>query len=223
MGERKLIRILFPSSQKRARRARSQRGLEKRTSVSYLKEIIWHGRGGQGAKTVAEFLALVALREGKYSQGFPEYGPERSGAPMRGYTRVSDAPIKMHSAVYHPDAVLVLDATLLNTIDVTEGMAGEGAVLINTPLAPSEIVSRHPFLAGKKVWTVDATGIARAEIGRPIPNMPMLGALVKATSVVKLESVAGDVRKEFQEKFSPRVLEGNLKTIDRAFREVRSV
>ena len=191
--------------------------------MSYLKEIIWHGRGGQGAKTVAEFLALVALREGKYSQGFPEYGPERSGAPMRGYTRVSDAPIKMHSAVYHPDAVLVLDATLLNTIDVTEGMAGEGAVLINTPLAPREIASRHPFLAGKKVWTVDATGIARAEIGRPIPNMPMLGALVKATSVVKLESVAGDIRKEFQEKFSPRVLEGNLKTIDRAFREVRSV
>lgn len=190
--------------------------------MSYLKEIIWHGRGGQGAKTVAEFLALVALREGKYSQGFPEYGPERSGAPMRGYTRVSDAPIKMHSAVYHPDAVLVLDATLLNTIDVTEGMEGEGAVLINTPLAPREIVSQHPFLAGKKVWTVDATGIARAEIGRPIPNMPMLGALVKATSVVKLESVEENVRKEFQSKFSPKVLQGNLRAITRAFNEVTS-
>jgi len=190
--------------------------------VSYLNEIIWHGRGGQGAKTVAEFLALVALREGKYSQGFPEYGPERSGAPMRGYTRVSDAPIKMHSAIYHPNAVLVLDASLLNTIDVTEGMEGEGAVLINTPLSPPEITSNHSFLAGKKVWTVDATGIARAEIGRPIPNMPMLGALVKATGVVKLESVAADVRKEFQEKFSPRVLEGNLRAVERAYREVRN-
>lgn len=190
--------------------------------MSYLNEIIWHGRGGQGAKTVAEFLALVALREGKYSQGFPEYGPERSGAPMRGYTRVSDAPIKMHSAIYHPNAVLVLDASLLNTIDVTEGMEGEGAVLINTPLSPPEITSNHSFLAGKKVWTVDATGIARAEIGRPIPNMPMLGALVKATGVVKLESVAADVRKEFQEKFSPRVLEGNLRAVERAYREVRN-
>jgi pyruvate ferredoxin oxidoreductase gamma subunit len=190
--------------------------------VSYLNEIIWHGRGGQGAKTVAEFLALVALREGKYSQGFPEYGPERSGAPMRGYTRVSDAPIKMHSAVYHPNAVLVLDATLLNTIDVTEGMEGAGAVLINTPLSPGEITSRHSFLAGKKVWTVDATGIARAEIGRPIPNMPMLGALVKATGVVQLESVVRDVRQEFQDKFAPRVLEGNLTAIAKAFQEVRS-
>ncbi len=190
--------------------------------MSYLKEIIWHGRGGQGAKTVAEFLALVALREGQYSQGFPEYGPERSGAPMRGYTRVSDAPIKMHSAIYHPNAVLVLDASLLNTIDVTEGMEGAGAVLINTPLSPDEIKSRYSFLAGKKVWTVDATGIARAEIGRPIPNMPMLGALVKATGVVKLESVTTDVRQEFQEKFSPRVLEGNLKAIAKAFQEVRN-
>ena len=190
--------------------------------MSYLTEIIWHGRGGQGAKTVAEFLALVAIREGKYSQGFPEYGPERSGAPMRGYTRVSDAPIKTHSAIYHPNAVLVLDATLLNTIDVTEGMEGDGAVLINTPLAPEEIKARHSFLAGKKVWTVDATGIARAEIGRPIPNMPMLGALVKATGVVKLESVAADVRKEFQTKFSLRVLEGNIKALEKAFQEVKN-
>jgi pyruvate ferredoxin oxidoreductase gamma subunit len=189
--------------------------------VSYLTEIIWHGRGGQGAKTVAEFLALVAIREGKYSQGFPEYGPERSGAPMRGYTRVSDAPIKTHSAIYHPNAVLVLDATLLNTVDVTEGMESPGAVLINTPLPPDEIKARHPSLTGKKVWTVDATGISRDEIGRPIPNMPMLGALVKATGVVKLDSIENDIRKEFHDKFSPQMLEGNIKAIGRAFREVR--
>lgn len=190
--------------------------------MANLIEIRWHGRGGQGAKTVAEFLALVAIHDGKYSQGFPEYGPERSGAPIKGYTRISDAQIKMHSAVYQPDIVLVLDPSLLETVDVCEGLKEGGTVIVNTPLSPAELENQRRSLKGKKIWTVDADGISRDEIGRAIPNMPMLGALVKATGVVGLESVESNIRKEFSRKFSPDVLEGNIKAVERAFREVRN-
>nr|HPJ73085.1 2-oxoacid:acceptor oxidoreductase family protein [bacterium] len=138
--------------------------------MAELTEIRWHGRGGQGAKTVAEFLALVALNEGKYSQGFPEYGPERSGAPIKGYTRISDSPIKMHSAVYTPQVVLVLDTSLMGAVDVCEGLVPGGTVILNTPHSPEEVVREYPALADKIVWTLDADGIARDEIGRPIPN-----------------------------------------------------
>jgi len=190
--------------------------------MAEMTEIRWHGRGGQGAKTVAEFLALVALDEGKYSQGFPEYGPERSGAPIKGYTRMSAAPIKMHSAVYNPQVVLVLDTSLLDSVDVCEGMSPGGTVIVNTLLSPGEIVERRPELKDKKVWTVDASGIARQEIGKPIPNMPMLGALVKATGVVGLESVQKNIRGEFAAKFSEKVLDGNVRAVERAGREARS-
>lgn len=184
-------------------------------------EIRWHGRGGQGAKTVAEFLALVAIHEGKQSQGFPEYGPERSGAPIKGYTRVSDGQIKMHSAVYRPDVVMVLDDSLLETVDVCEGIKEGGKVIVNSSLPLNSLERQHPFLKGKKVWTIDASAIAREEIGRPIPNMPMLGALVKLTGVVEMKSITEDIRKEFSQKFSPEVLEGNIRAVKRAFEEVR--
>ncbi len=184
-------------------------------------EIRWHARGGQGAKTVAEFLALVALHEGKYSQGFPEYGPERAGAPIKGYTRVSDDPIRVHSAIYHPDAVVVLDPGLLALPEVGEGMGADTVVVVNSAAVPSEVASRHGYLSGKKLWTVDASGIARDEIGRPIPNMPMLGALVRATEAVKLDSVLENIKKEFSRKFSQKILDGNLKAVRRAFEEVK--
>ena len=190
-------------------------------TLNNMLEIRWHARGGQGAKTVAEFLAVVALREGKYSQGFPEYGPERAGAPLKGYTRVSDKPIKMHSAIYNPDVVVVLDPGLLGLPEVGDGLRDGGVVLINTSSDPDDIVARHSFLRGKKVWTVDASGISREELGRPIPNMPMLGALVKVSGAVKLESVLNDIRREFSRKFSERVLAGNLKTVQRAYDEAR--
>lgn len=182
-------------------------------------EIRWHGRGGQGAKTVAEFLALVALNEGKYSQGFPEYGPERSGAPLKGYTRISSGPIKMHSAIYKPDIVLVLDPSLLESIDVCEGLKEGGLVIINTTRTGDDLRKQFPVLEGKKLWTLDADQISTDEIGRAMPNMPLLGALVKAAEVVKLESVTADIQKEFSRKFSPRVVEGNIRAIERAYQE----
>jgi len=190
--------------------------------VTDIIEIRWHGRGGQGAKTVAEFLALVALNEGKYSQGFPEYGPERSGAPIKGYTRISTGPIKMHSAVYNPDIVLVLDPSLLETVDVCEGQKKGGTVIINSSRPGTELQEQFPFLEGKKVWTLNADQISTDEIGRAMPNMPLLGALVRATEVVQLDSVTGDIEKEFSRKFSPRVLKGNIKAVERAHRETET-
>lgn len=185
-------------------------------------EIRWHGRGGQGAKTVAEFLALVALNEGKYSQGFPEYGPERSGAPIKGYTRISTGPIKMHSAVYNPDIVLVLDPSLLESVDVCEGQKKDGTVIINSSRSGAELQEQFPFLEGKKVWTLNADRISTDEIGRAMPNMPLLGALVRATGVVKLDSVTGDIEKEFSRKFPPSVLKGNIQAVERAHRETKT-
>lgn len=186
-----------------------------------ITEIRWHGRGGQGAKTVAEFLALVALNEGKYSQGFPEYGPERSGAPIKGYTRISEGPIRMHSAIYHPDIVLVLDPSLLESVDVCEGLKEGSPIIINTPLSIAKLKKQFSFLEGKKVWVLDANRISTDEIGRAMPNMPLLGALVKATGVVKLESVTGDIREKFAQKFSQKILNGNIKAVQRAFQEVK--
>ncbi|MFH1038019.1 MAG: 2-oxoacid:acceptor oxidoreductase family protein [PVC group bacterium] len=188
--------------------------------MTEIIEIRWHGRGGQGAKTVAEFLAFVALNEGKYSQGFPEYGPERSGAPMKGYTRISDGLIKMHSAVYHPDIVLVLDPSLLDTVNVCDGLKEGGTIIINSTFPAGKLKEQYPFLEGKKVWVVDADRISKEEIGRAIPNMPLLGALVKATGVVKLESVVSDIRQELARKFTPHILNGNIKAVERAFEEV---
>ena len=188
--------------------------------MSNIIEIRWHGRGGQGAKTVAEFLALVALNEGKYSQGFPEYGPERSGAPIKGYTRISEGRIKMHSAIYHPDIVLVLDSSLLDSVNVCDGLKEGGIVIINTTIPIPELEAKYSFLKGKKVWTLDANKIAKDEIGKAIPNMPILGALVKASGVVKMDSVINDIRAEFTKKFSPKILEGNINAVKRAYEEV---
>lgn len=188
--------------------------------MTEIIEIRWHGRGGQGAKTVAEFLAFVALNEGKYSQGFPEYGPERSGAPIKGYTRISEGRIKMHSAVYHPDIVLVLDSSLLDSVNVCEGLKEGGPVIINSTRPVKDLEEQYSFLKGKNVWELDADGISKDEIGRAMPNMPMLGALVKATGVVKLESVTSDIRKQFAKKFSPEILEGNIRAVERAYQEV---
>jgi pyruvate ferredoxin oxidoreductase gamma subunit len=190
-------------------------------TINKMLEIRWHARGGQGAKTVAEFLALVALHEGKYSQGFPEYGPERAGAPIKGYTRVSVDPIRVHSAIYHPDVVVVLDPGLLGLPEVGEGIGEKTTVVVNTTASPSKLVSEHKYLAGKNLWTVDASGISHEEIGRPIPNMPMLGALVRASKVVKLDGVLENIKREFSRKFAPKILEGNLKAVRRAFEEVR--
>lgn len=183
------------------------------------KEIRWHARGGQGAKTVATFLAECAIAENLYSQGFPEYGPERMGAPMRGYTRISPVPINLHSPITSPDAVVVLDETLLAVEDIAEGLKKDGVILVNTTKSPAEVKKAIKLESGQ-VFTVNATGISIEEIGRPIPNMAMLGALLKVLPVVKKETVLEEIKKIFSKKFKEAVILGNIKAIERAYKEV---
>lgn len=180
-------------------------------------EIRWHGRGGQGVKTACEFVAAVAVHSGKFGQGFPEYGPERSGAPMKGFTRISADRIREHCSIYRPDVVLVLDESLVGPEDVCEGIAEGGSVIVNTRKPPAEFAR----LCRGTVWTVDATTIALEEIGRPIPNMPMVGALLKVTGILELRDLLDDVAREFARKFDPKTIEGNLRAIRRAYDEVK--
>lgn len=184
-------------------------------------EILWHGRGGQGAKTAATMVAHAAMNEGQYSQGFPEYGPERMGAPIKGYTRISKKPITVHCSITRPEAVVVLDSSLLEAIDVTQGTNEDTLFILNTKLSPAEVRERLG-LKGGKVFTVDAMGIAMDEIGRPIPNVPVIGALVKATGLLTLESCKHDIEKKFGAKFGSRIVEGNQKALQRAYEEVKS-
>ncbi len=186
-----------------------------------LTEIRWHGRGGQGAKTAATLVAEVALNEGKYSQGFPEYGPERMGAPIRGYTRISEEPIRLHCPIAHPDVVVVLDATLLVTQNVAEGIGEDGAIIVNTPESPAAIRERLGIDHGR-IYTVNATQIAIEEIGRPIPNTPMIGALIKVGAFLQLETVYKDIEKKFLKKLGERGVQGNINAVKRAYEEVQS-
>ena len=183
-------------------------------------EIRWHGRGGQGAKTAALLLAESALEEGKYIQGFPEYGPERMGAPMQSFTRISEVPITVHSHVESPDAVVVLDATLLDAVDITAGLPEEGVVLVNTSQSPQEIRKRLN-LKKSKVFTVDATAISLDILGRNLPNTPMLGALIKATNLLNIDTVISAIKSKFEKKFSSQVLEGNIQAIRKAYEEAK--
>jgi len=188
--------------------------------MKQLTEIRWHGRGGQGAKTAALLLAGAALDEGKYIQGFPEYGPERMGAPMQSFTRISEDPITIHSHVTSPDAVVVLDFTLLEMVDVTKGLPEEGVILVNTSRSPQE-VKKKLGLKKAKVFTVDATSIAMETMGRNLPNTPMLGALIKATSLLKIDTVISNIEKKLGEKYSSKVVEGNVKAIKRSYEEAK--
>lgn len=187
-----------------------------------MMEIRWHGRGGQGAKTAATLVAMVALEEGKFSQGFPEYGPERMGAPVKGYTRISDDRITLHCGIERPDVVVVLDATLLDTVDVCEGIKEGGVVIVNSNHPPAQIRSRLKGAAATKVFTVDATQIALDEIGRPIPNTPMMGALITATGVLTMETLLKDLKKKFSKKFPEKVVQGNIRAVERAAEEVKA-
>lgn len=187
--------------------------------MANLTEIRWHARGGQGAKTAATMLAEIVLHEGKYGQGFPDYGPERMGAPMRGFTRISDEPIRAHCAINNPDVVIILDPTLLDSVDVLSGTDEDAVILINTHQTAEE-VGKRLNLGKRKLGLLNATKIALDTIGRPIPNTPMLGALVKATGIVKLETLLIDLRVKFEKKFSEKVVTGNLDAVKRAHEEV---
>lgn len=187
-------------------------------------EIRWHGRGGQGAKTAATFLAEAVMIAGKYSQGFPEYGPERRGAPVRGYTRISDRPIRRHCGVANPDIVVVLDSSLLDSpsADVTAGTDRRTLFLVNTTMSAEETRSKI-HSEGAFFGAVDASGIATEEFGQPIPNTPMVGALLRAREILSLENVCDCLVLKFGKKLSRSVLDGNLRAVKRAYQELKSV
>ncbi|MEW6674485.1 MAG: 2-oxoacid:acceptor oxidoreductase family protein [Nitrospirota bacterium] len=184
-------------------------------------EIRWHGRGGQGTVTAAKVLADACLSGGRYVQAFPEYGPERAGAPLRAYNRISSKELRMHCPVLQPQVVSVVDATLLDSIDVTEGATEDAIFVVNTLKDPEEIRARLNAKPRQKVFTVDATKIAMECIGRALPNAPMLGAVCKVTGLVSLEYLLEDVRKSFGKKFSQKIIDGNLEATRRGYGEVK--
>ncbi len=185
-----------------------------------LIEIRWHGRGGQGVVTAGKLLAETALEAGRYFQAFPDYGPERSGAPIRAFTRLSDAPIHIHSQIEQPDVVVVLDDSLLGVVNVTQGLKKEGLLIVNTPRTPAEIRSQLDF-AGGRVVTVDATRIALEELGREITGGPMLGAFARATSLFSLDEVIEQTRRRFAKKLAAEMVEANVRAIQRAGEEAK--
>ena len=182
-------------------------------------EIRWHGRGGQGAVTASEILAEAALEEGKYFQAFPDYGPERMGAPIRAYTRIGSSPIRQHCQITEPDAVVVLDPTLIGIIDFTDGLKDGGVLVVNTTDSPAELKKKLGFERGK-VFTLDATRIALDTIGRNIPNTPMIGALVKALGGLSKESVHEEIRKRLEARGGKEMAQANIKAFERAYSEV---
>ncbi len=182
-------------------------------------EIRWHGRGGQGAKTAAQLLAEAAMESGDYIQAFPEYGPERAGAPIKSFTRISKNPINIHCGVTNPDIVVVIDPTLLESVDVTKGLTNEGLLLINIAKPAAEIKKVLNFDKGK-VATVDATSIALDTLKLPMPNLPMLGALLKLNPIVTLEALESKIKKKFLEKIGEEKTNANLEGVKRAYEEV---
>ena len=187
-----------------------------------LIEIRWHGRGGQGAKTASLLLADAAFNTGKYIQGFPEYGPERMGAPITAYNRITDEHCKVHSNIYTPDYVVVVDETLLKSVDVAKGLKETGALIINSKKTPEEI---RPMLNGYqgKVCVIDAERISMETLGKNFPNTPMLGAVVKISGVIEEERFIRDTRDSFEHKFAtkPHLVEGNMKALIKSMEEVQ--
>ena len=188
--------------------------------MAKITEIRWHGRGGQGVVTAGKVLAQVALDSGQYFQAFPDYGPERAGAPIRAFTRLSSEPITMHCQIEEPDVVLVLDPTLLEAVKVTEGLKEDGTLVVNTDQPPEKVREAVSFHTGK-VFAVDATRIALETLGREITNTPMLGALVKATGILTIEDLIAQTRKQFGDKFGTEVVNRNVEAITRAADEVQ--
>jgi len=184
-------------------------------------EIRWHGRAGQGVVTAAVTLAdVLAGEEGKYVQAFPEFGAEKRGAPILAFNRISQKPIRTHSQVYEPDIVVVTDPSLLGLIDVTEGAKEDALFLFNTTFDLS-LVRKRLNLGSRKVYALDAYTIAREEIGRPIPNVPMVAALIKVTGLLEPEKFMAKLKASLSKKLRPEVVTSNLRTVERAFMEVK--
>lgn len=199
--------------------------INRKKGTAMMKDIVeirWHGRGGQGAKTASLLLADAAFNTGKYVQGFPEYGPERMGAPITAYNRISAERSTVHSNIYEPDYVVVVDETLLSSVDVTAGLKADGAIVINSDKAPEAL---RPQLKGYqgRVCTIDAGRISEEELGRNFPNTPMLAAIVKVSGVVEADEFVKDMEASFRHKFAskPQVIEGNMRALKRSMEEVQ--
>lgn len=189
-----------------------------------LVEIRWHGRGGQGAKTASLLLADAAFNTGKYIQGFPEYGPERMGAPITAYNRISNTPITIHSNIYEPDYVVVVDDSLLESVDVTSGLKSTGAIIINTTKDADYLKSKLKSYDGA-IYTIDARRISEEALGKYFPNTPMLAAIVKVSGIMTDEELLNDMKGSFKHKFAkkPEVIEGNMKALELALQEVKKI
>lgn len=189
-----------------------------------LIEIRWHGRGGQGTKTASLLLADAAFNTGKYIQGFPEYGPERMGAPITAYNRISDKPITIHSNIYEPDYVVVVDDTLLGSVNVTAGLKKTGAIVINTTKNSEEIRQHLKGYEGE-VYKIDARKISIEALGKYFPNTPMLAAIVKVSKVMTDEEFLNDMQGSFKHKFAkkPEVIEGNMRALELALQSVQQI
>lgn len=187
-------------------------------------EIRWHGRGGQGAKTASLLLADAAFNTGKYIQGFPEYGPERMGAPITAYNRISSSPIRLHSNIYEPDYVVVVDDTLLESVPVTEGLKETGAIIINTTKTADELKPLLNDYSGK-VYTIDARKVSEEALGKYFPNTPMLASIVKVSGIMTEQEFLDDMKGSFKHKFAkkPEVIEGNMKALELALEEIKQV
>ena len=192
--------------------------------MNNLIEIRWHGRGGQGAKTASLLLADAAFNTGKYIQGFPEYGPERMGAPITAYNRISDTPITIHSNIYEPDYVVVVDDTLLTSVPVTAGLKKDGAIVINTTKTPEQLKEVLKGYEGA-VYTIDARKVSEEALGRYFPNTPMLAAIVKVAGVMTDEELLEDMKTSFKHKFAkkPEVIDGNMKALELSLKEVKKI
>lgn len=185
-------------------------------------EVRWHGRAQQGIVTAAKMLGEACLIAGKFVQAFPEFGPERMGAPVRAYNRVSDEPIRLHSQVTNPRYVLIADPTLIGTVGVTDGAPEDAVFIVNTHRSPAEMRTELGLNGkGAKVYTLDASKISLETIGRQMPNTPLLGALAKVTSIATLESLIDNFKEHYAKKFSAKVIEGNVAAMNRGFQEVK--
>ncbi|MBN1896621.1 MAG: 2-oxoacid:acceptor oxidoreductase family protein [Candidatus Aenigmarchaeota archaeon] len=182
-------------------------------------EIRIHGRGGQGAKSASQLIVEAALDQGKQIQAFPEYGPERTGAPMKTYARISDKPITTYEPVLEPDIVLVIDPTLVGQVDVTQGLGKDGILVVNTVESTDELKKKTGFTG--KIYTVDATGISIDLLGKNLPNTPIIGALIKVTGVIDIKYVEKRVEGMFLKKIGVEKTQANIDAIKRAHDEVK--
>lgn len=182
-------------------------------------EIRIHGRGGQGAKTASQFIAEAGLDQGKFIKAFPEYGPERRGAPITAYARISDKPITTYSPIKKPDIVLVIDATLLDSVDVTAGLSNDGILIVNSHEDKYKVRDKTKFEG--KINVVDATKISIDLVGKNLPNIPMLGALVKVTEAISLNSLKNKIKEKFLKKIGEEKTNKTIQTLEKGHKEVK--